>query len=210
MNLFALPNEYTPVKKVRRTVGICRVCNENFLRSSVTRRALCTKCQFVKVDCLNCSKQFFIARCRWEIGRGKFCSRMCANAENSGRKISRLEEHYKWRGGISKDKLLYARRQRELNRSTYAFYTRSRNYRIKGSVGKHTAKEWEELKKYFDYTCLCCKQQEPFIKLTEDHIIPIIRGGSNNIENIQPLCVSCNSRKHTKTIDYRSVDKTYG
>jgi 5-methylcytosine-specific restriction endonuclease McrA len=45
--------------------------------------------------------------------------------------------------------------------------------------------------------------QEPGIVLTRDHVVPLKHGGLNTIENIQPLCGSCNSRKHLKHIDYR-------
>jgi 5-methylcytosine-specific restriction endonuclease McrA len=51
--------------------------------------------------------------------------------------------------------------------------------------------------------CLCCKQKEPDIKLTEDHVVPLSYGGTDFVENIQPLCGSCNSKKHVKTVDYR-------
>jgi len=62
--------------------------------------------------------------------------------------------------------------------------------------------EWDLLKKQYGYTCPCCNKSEPDIKLTLDHIIPLSKGGTNNIENIQPLCMDCNLRKHTKTIRY--------
>lgn len=41
--------------------------------------------------------------------------------------------------------------------------------------------------------------------LTPDHVVPLSRGGTNYIDNIQPLCGPCNSQKHAKTIDFRSA-----
>ena len=45
--------------------------------------------------------------------------------------------------------------------------------------------------------CPCCGKKK---KLTEDHIIPIKKNGTDYINNIQPLCQSCNSKKHIKII----------
>ena len=74
--------------------------------------------------------------------------------------------------------------------------------RRRGAKGLHMQTEWETLKAQYNWTCPACHRSEPEIKLTEDHIIPISKGGSNNIENIQPLCKGCNSRKYTKIIKY--------
>ena len=70
------------------------------------------------------------------------------------------------------------------------------------SLGSHTFGEWELLLKQYNHTCPCCKKQEPKIKLTRDHIIPLSKGGSDLIENIQPLCITCNIRKYTNIIKY--------
>jgi len=92
-----------------------------------------------------------------------------------------------WRGGVSKDFMHYNRKRRNIK------------YNADGS---HTLREWETLKAQYNWTCPSCGKKEPKIKLNEDHIIPLSKGGSDNIENIQPLCKSCNSKKHTKTIKY--------
>jgi hypothetical protein len=46
--------------------------------------------------------------------------------------------------------------------------------------------------------CVYCESQE---NLTIDHIHPIHFGGKNNPSNITVACISCNSRKHTRSID---------
>ena len=48
--------------------------------------------------------------------------------------------------------------------------------------------------------CLCCGAETA---LTVDHVIPLARGGSDLLDNKQPLCKSCNSSKGVKTVDYR-------
>lgn len=80
---------------------------------------------------------------------------------------------------------------------------RNRRAKERGSGGKVTHKEWSELKKKYNYTCLCCCVSEPNIILTQDHVVPLSVGGVHSIDNMQPLCQSCNSAKGTKTIDYR-------
>lgn len=63
-----------------------------------------------------------------------------------------------------------------------------------------TALEWEALCIKYDHKCLACGQQLP---LTPDHILPTSKGGSQDIDNIQPLCFPCNRRKGDRCIDYR-------
>lgn len=64
--------------------------------------------------------------------------------------------------------------------------------RLKGAEGKFTLEEWNQLLCKHEYKCVHCGYNG---KLTKDHIIPLTKGGSNYITNIQPLCQSCNSSK---------------
>ncbi|MGH3851071.1 MAG: HNH endonuclease [Pseudonocardiaceae bacterium] len=80
-----------------------------------------------------------------------------------------------------------------------------RRKNIKKNGGFYTKSEWTNLKRRYDFRCLRCTRQEPYIKLQADHIVPIIRGGVSWVSNIQPLCGPCNGEKGTAIIDYRAV-----
>lgn len=125
--------------------------------------------------CLDCGKQL-----------SSYNNRYCVNHRLIGARSS------KWKGGPETAKIRAISVQH------------ARVTRQKGNGGSYSYKEWADLVKKFNGMCLCCKRKEPEIKLTADHILPISMGGTSFISNIQPLCKSCNSRKHTKTIDYIS------
>jgi 5-methylcytosine-specific restriction endonuclease McrA len=74
----------------------------------------------------------------------------------------------------------------------------------RSSGGSFTRQEWVELCNYYGNKCLCCGKSD--VRLTVNHIIPVKLGGRGSIDNIQPLCISCNSKKNARHIDYR-VDK---
>lgn len=97
----------------------------------------------------------------------------------------------------------YQRKWRAENRDKVRQHKHKRRILIEQSGAHYTAEEFLELCETFDNVCLCCGADDK--PLTVDHVVPVSRGGSNNIENIQPLCRSCNSSKGVKEIDYREV-----
>ena len=45
--------------------------------------------------------------------------------------------------------------------------------------------------------------------MTIDHIVPVSRGGTNNIENLQAMCRTCNMRKSDKICGiWTRIDET--
>lgn len=95
------------------------------------------------------------------------------------------------------------KRWKTANRERVRMHDKNKKYRRRSllkDAGSHTLEQWNALKKKFNYCCADCGMQEPFVGqyytwLTEDHVLPVSKNGSNNIENIEPRCFNCNSKK---------------
>ena len=48
--------------------------------------------------------------------------------------------------------------------------------------------------------CAGCGFHFPFSGLTVDHILPCSRGGADHLDNLQLLCLGCNSSKRNRSI----------
>jgi 5-methylcytosine-specific restriction endonuclease McrA len=64
-------------------------------------------------------------------------------------------------------------------------------------IKTHTYAEWMALLERYKNRCAMCRSTK---RLTRDHIIPISLGGDDSIENIQPLCLRCNSSKRNRRL----------
>lgn len=122
--------------------------------------------------CKECERTFLVRVCPSERERGRhvFCSKRCLYMHNTipGDPVSKARE--------------YRRRADAKARASTRL------------LGHHTPVEWANLCAEHAYCCAHCHK---FRSLTRDHIIPLSKGGSDLIDNIQPLCRSCNSIKNS-------------
>lgn len=142
------------------------------------------------------------------------CAEWRKSTENRARMNACSREHYRkhrehyleqmkdWAARHPEASREIKRRWNAANRESLRLRTQLRRARLATSEGCFTEKEWRELCARYDHRCLCCGMWEP---LTVDHVVPVSMGGSSYIENIQPLCGPCNSRKGAKAIDYRPL-----
>lgn len=142
-------------------------------------------------------------RLRVELERKRSRSESKKEAERAATRIRRAcaTPEQKERARITTNESRKRRRdqfnawQREYAKGRGHYLRVIRRARTKGSVGSYTNQEWEELKAKCEFKCQMCGRHDLERKLTVDHIIPVSKGGSSWIQNIQPLCKPCNSKK---------------
>ena len=146
-------------------------------------------------NCEYCGKESSDRPSHFAKKKRHFCSKECYAMFRKEKLPFYEQNSYKGVRTKKESKQIYHRNYCISHPENIAHLKARRYARKKNAEGSHTLKEWEDLKKRYKNICAICKLEK---KLTKDHIIPLSKGGSDLIENIQPLCRNCNSRKNNK------------
>ncbi len=204
----------------------CPNCGYGFQRRcDLTRHLRREACALVEKECARCGKVFETTR-KTQIYCSGACNKLACyyrhkteydrkSREWNKRDYWRNREKWlartlKWKKDNPEKNRRGANKWAKNNPEYTLHNAKIQRDRRKGASGSHSAEEWAALKEAHDYKCANCGKREPDIKLTTDHIIPISRWAEwkrdnpevtyecSDIENIQPLCKSCNCSKKDK------------
>lgn len=86
--------------------------------------------------------------------------------------------------------------------------TRSERLAAARKKGTHTGLEWLALVQEFGGRCVRCGRHGH--NPEKDHIVPLYQGGSDGIDNIQPVCARCNASKGPEDVNWADYRRVHG
>ncbi len=202
----------------------CSVQNRMRRLKASRQRNLCVVCGLVKVSrkaCPNCRPAYNALLARQYQQRN---SQVCATrvkewrqspagqkwrAENKAKlnkqahnwQMNHREQHgAAVRKCYARNRNYYLQKHKEwqkANPDLYREQRRRKRARLRNAPGSYDLRQWRELVEFYGGRCAYCGRTGA---LQPDHKVPLSRGGTNYIENILPVCGSCNAKKGAKTI----------
>jgi 5-methylcytosine-specific restriction endonuclease McrA len=111
---------------------------------------------------------------------------------------SRLALNRKWRKEHPDADTRYKAKARAKNPEPFREKGRRYDLRKRNAPGSHTFEQWMARVEFYVWRCVYCKKELTVQTLTQDHVKPVSKGGSNWASNLVPACKSCNSSKNGK------------
>lgn len=186
-------------------------------------------------SCRNCERTY--AKQRWASGAGKISDQKYKHSEYGKAKIKEYNHRPDVKlKRVECTRRYQATEEGKQKRKAYVnrpeirdkMYARHRNY-LRTAKGKesmrmrsqrrmarkanvksdYTQAEWDECLRYFEYRCCVCGRESDFwTVISQEHWIPLSKGGSYTADNIVPTCYSkagnptgdpaCNNSKGNK------------
>lgn len=187
----------------------CKICKKNHSRRGRSKGSFSLYCS---IDCYK--KNWYLERhinlpnppkkCEYCLGKfqpgifsrnAKFCSSICYIKIYLIKNRKKINiKNAKW---IKNNK----EKVRSYHRKNYQnFILKKRALAKARSTGHIKLQEWIQLCEKSNNKCLHCGIKGDYNSLSIDHIIPFSLGGSNDITNLQPLCLKCNQKKGNRFI----------
>lgn len=138
----------------------------------------------------------------WERRRVAARNRYAKKKDDPEFKASRSEYGKQWYANNKERRAAVGRAWLDANPEKAREIQRRNRARRRGAVNEFVPGEWEEMVAYADNKCLCCGASP----VTQDHVVPLSKGGAHSPFNTQPLCGTCNDKKGTDDTDYRPDD----
>ena len=169
---------------------ICEECKKECERRS-PRQKYCPKCRTI------IRKKQKKIRCDvWKKKNKKFIQQYRKDYRKENKAVIR-----KWKTENKEHILKYERDHRKRNPEKYKWYDKNRRARMNNIIHDFSSKEWlQKLKDTFG-VCPKCNKFVGIENLTLDHIHPISKakdGQIYTIDDVQPMCKSCNCSKGAK------------
>lgn len=137
--------------------------------------------------CAECSTVF-----AGKLASAIYCTRKCKLRASEKRRVRDNAARYlQERERRIEYAVKYSRRNPHVGQAA------KRNRRAAAATGRVRPSDWLALCRQYGNRCAYCRIEAP---LTMDHVVPLVRGGSNFIGNILPACRSCNCRKQGRFI----------
>lgn len=158
---------------------ICRICGKEFV-GKYKNRSLCS------AECKTQARKIVLLKYK-NSGKRLLSARRLYKSEK--KKIS--DKKYRQTEGAKR--LAVERSKRHLKKSPETQEKRKRIERIYIRRTQGRLRKW--WKSISSKGCLMCGAQK---SLSIDHIVPMSKGGTDDLWNLQCLCVSCNAKKGNK------------